>query len=114
MPRGLMLIGGALLGGLLGFLARPTVPFVGQLPFSIVVTRGSNLTGLDVILKSVAEDSFNDMVIGTIVGGIAGVVVAALKRPAAVSVGNAAGFCSNCGGPFPAESEFCGKCGARR
>jgi hypothetical protein len=112
MPTGLLLIGGALLGGLLGFLARPTVPFVGQLPFSIVVTRGSNLTGLDVILKSVAEDSFNHMLIGAIAGAIAGVVVGVMRRPAAGS--QDVQFCSSCGAPFPRGSAFCGRCGVRR
>ena len=61
---------GAVLGGLIGFLLRPSLPLIGQLPFSTVITRGSNLSGLDVILKSTAEQSFNYMLIGAIVGAV--------------------------------------------
>jgi hypothetical protein len=112
MPVGLLLIGGALLGGILGFLARPSVPFGGQLPFSVVITRGSHLTGLDVILKSLAEDSFNHMLIGTIIGGIAGLAIGVLRRPAAGAKGTQ--FCSSCGAPLAREGAFCERCGARR
>lgn len=61
---------GAVLGGLVGFLLRPSLPLIGQLPFSTVITRGSNLSGIDMLLKSTAEQSFNYMVIGVIVGAI--------------------------------------------
>src|SRR5579864_2157151 len=70
MNRGGGAVLGAILGGLVGFLLRPSVPFLGQLPFSTVITRGSNLTGLDVILKSTAEQSFNYLVIGAVVGAV--------------------------------------------
>lgn len=61
---------GAVLGGLVGFLLRPSLPLIGQLPFSTVITRGSNLSGIDMLLKSTAEQSFNYMVIGVIVGAV--------------------------------------------
>lgn len=61
---------GAVLGGLIGFLLRPSLPLIGQLPFRTVITRGSELSGLDVILKSTAEQSFNYMLIGAIVGAV--------------------------------------------
>lgn len=61
---------GAILGGLVGFLLRPSLPLIGQLPFSTVITRGSNLSGIDMLLKSTAEQSFNYMVIGVIVGAV--------------------------------------------
>lgn len=61
---------GAVLGGLVGFLLRPSLPLIGQLPFSTVITRGSNLSGIDMLLKSTAEESFNYMVIGVIVGAV--------------------------------------------
>jgi len=69
---------GAVLGGLVGFLMRPSLPLVGQLPFSTVITRGSNLTGLDMLLKSTAEQSFNYMLIGAIVGAVVLVIVAGM------------------------------------
>jgi len=69
---------GAVLGGLVGFLMRPSLPLVGQLPFSTVITRGSNLTGLDMLLKSTAEQSFNYMLIGAIVGAVVLAIVAGM------------------------------------
>ena len=41
---------GFVLGGLLGFLTRPSALLIGQLPFSIVLSRGGNLRGLDQVL----------------------------------------------------------------
>ena len=35
---------GALIGGLIGFLLRPSVPIIGQLPFEHVITAGANQT----------------------------------------------------------------------
>lgn len=66
-------------GGLLGFLFRPSVPLIGQLPFGTVITRGSNLSGLDVILRGTAEQSFNYVVVGVIIGAIAGYVLSRLS-----------------------------------
>lgn len=59
---------GFLAGGFIGFLLRPSVFLVGQLPFSTVVTRGSGLSGLDQLLVPSAQQSFNVMVAGTLVG----------------------------------------------
>jgi uncharacterized protein YcfJ len=63
---------GAAVGGMIGFLLRPAVPFIGQLPFGTVVMRGSNLLGLDVLLVGAAETSFNYLVAGLAMGAIAG------------------------------------------
>lgn len=62
---------GVLIGAFVGFLMRPNVPLVGQLPFGVVLTRGSYLTGVDVLVRSSAEQSFNYMLIGAIIGAIA-------------------------------------------
>ena len=66
---------GAAVGGFVGFLLRPSVVIVGQLPFSTVITRGSNLSGLDVLLKNTAETSFNYLVVGVLIGGCLGWLV---------------------------------------
>lgn len=63
---------GGVAGGVVGFLARPSVPLVGQLPFATVITRGGSLTGLDVLLKGVAETSFNYLLVGVVVGAAVG------------------------------------------
>ena len=71
---------GAVGGGLLGFLMRPHVPLIGQLPFSVVISAGSELSGLDEVVKPVAEASFNYLVLGILMGlGGGAVLVEALR-----------------------------------
>jgi hypothetical protein len=66
---------GCLAGGLLGYLMRPAAPFIGQLPFKAVITRGGSLTGVDQILLPIAQSSFNDLMLGLVGGLLAGLVV---------------------------------------
>jgi hypothetical protein len=66
---------GFVIGGLVGFLMRPAALIIGQLPFETVVTRGSMLSGLDVLLVPTAQASFNVMAIGAILGAVSGFVV---------------------------------------
>jgi hypothetical protein len=78
-------VGGATLGGIvgavLGFLLRPAAPLIGQLPIGVVLTRGEFLNGLDVLFKSTAEQSFNYMLFGAILGAILlGLVSASWKH----------------------------------
>ena len=61
-------------GGLVGFLLRPSVPLMGQLPFITVITRGANLRGLDQLLTGYARTSFNYLVAGIIVGAVIGMI----------------------------------------
>ena len=67
---------GFLLGGFIGFLLRPSALLVGQLPFATVISRGTNLTGLDRLLVPTAEKSFNIMLVGAILGVVIAVVIA--------------------------------------
>ncbi len=62
---------GAALGGLIGFLLRPSVPLLGHLPFSLVITRGSQLDFYST-LRLAAERSFIFLLVGVILGAIAG------------------------------------------
>jgi len=72
---------GFLVGAFIGYLLRPAAPFVGQLPFGTVITRGSNLEGLDQLLVSTAESSFNYMLIGAIIGCVGLILItSALSR----------------------------------
>jgi uncharacterized membrane protein YfcA len=71
---------GVILGGVIGFLLRPSAMLVGQLPFETVISRGENLQGLDKLLVSTAQTSFNMMVVGAIIGAVIGVVLARLLR----------------------------------
>jgi hypothetical protein len=79
---------GLLVGGFVGFQLRPAVFLLGQLPFGTVITRGSNLSGLDMLLVSAAQTSFNYMVAGAVLGAVCGLVAGALiprgpsQRPA--------------------------------
>lgn len=63
---------GAGLGGIIGFLVRPPVPLVGKLPFEVVITRGSTLEGMDRMLVSSAQTSFNYILVGLLLGGVVG------------------------------------------
>jgi hypothetical protein len=38
-----LIVVGAVVGAVVGFVVRPAVPFFGQLPFEIVITRGASL-----------------------------------------------------------------------
>lgn len=66
---------GFLLGGFIAFLLRPSAMLVGQLPFETVISRGANLRGLDKLLVSTAQTSFNMMVAGAILGAVCGIVL---------------------------------------
>lgn len=59
---------GLILGSITGFLLRPSVPVVGQLPLETVLTRGSELKGFDAMLIPYAETSFNYILVGAIIG----------------------------------------------
>ena len=69
-------IAGLLIGGAVGFLLRPSVPLMGQLPFTTVITRGTNLRGLDQLLLGYARTSFNYLIAGILVGAIVGLIAA--------------------------------------
>ncbi len=69
-------IAGLMIGSIVGFLLRPSVPLMGQLPFSTVITRGANLRGLDQLLLGYARTSFNYLVAGMILGAIVGLIAA--------------------------------------
>ncbi len=66
---------GLLLGASIGYFYRPPAFLIGQLPFDVVITRGTNLKGLDQIYLPVAQSSFNYLLMGAAVGAIVGLVV---------------------------------------
>jgi hypothetical protein len=67
---------GLVIGGIVGFLLRPSVPFMGQLPFGTVLRRGANLHGLDQLLVGYARTSFNYLIAGMLMGAIMGLIAA--------------------------------------
>jgi len=120
---------GALLGGLVGFLLRPSVPLIGQLPFLVVISRGSGLRGLDALLRATAEQSYNYMVAGGVLGAIALAVWRGLARrspatPPASPISDAPAaptpsapsvrYCTSCGAALTERAAFCPACGTRR
>jgi F0F1-type ATP synthase assembly protein I len=130
---------GLLVGIALGILTRPSLPLFGQLPIGAVLTRGAALTGMDVLLKSAAEESFNHVLVVAIIGTLAGAVLGwfvgqkkrALPVPhsatigttfpttagtsgAGVTTGRASGFCITCGAKLPEPAAFCPSCGTKR
>ena len=66
---------GFVAGGVLGFLYRPSAFLIGQLPFDVVITRGANLKGMDQLLISLAQTSFNNMAAAAAAGAVIGIVV---------------------------------------
>lgn len=72
-PAALACLLGIPIGSLVGYLLVPSVPLVGKLPLRHILTRGVFLEGLDKILVSVAETSFNYMLVGAITGGLLGI-----------------------------------------
>jgi len=81
MKRKLAIVGLSV-GGVVGFLLRPSVPFMGQLPFTTVITRGANLRGLDQLLTGYARTSFNYLVAGMVLGAAVGLIAASvIARP---------------------------------
>lgn len=65
-------IAGCIIGAFLAFMMRPSAFLVGQLSFDQVISRGANLKGLDVMLVPLAQQSFNVMITGSIIGVLAG------------------------------------------
>jgi hypothetical protein len=63
---------GTVLGGLVGFLLRPSAMLVGPLPFGTVLLRGSDLRGVEMLLVPLAQRSFNMMIAGAIIGAVVG------------------------------------------
>lgn len=123
---------GSIAGAILGFLLRPSLPLFGQLPFGIVLTRGENLSGMDVLLKSTAEQSFNYVLMGASFG-----VLLALGGRAMFQNNNSVPeytatslspqreaipetqltsnpFCTQCGAILAEDIVYCGKCGKKR
>jgi len=78
-PIGLLALIGLFAGGWIGFLLRPSAMLIGQLPFETVISRGAGLKGLDLLLVSTAEQSFNMLVAGAVIGALAGVFVGFLS-----------------------------------
>lgn len=114
------------IGGFIGFLARPSVPLIGQLPLGIVLTRGQALTGLDAILRSTAEQSFNYVCFGVLAGIGVGFILqktngmekaSPAHRKMSLSSNTptpALAFCTACGTQYRDTGAFCGGCGGRR
>ncbi len=67
---------GFLVGALVGYLYRPPAFLVGQLPFDVVISRGTSLKGFDQMYIPVAETSFNYLLGGGVAGAVAGVAAA--------------------------------------
>jgi hypothetical protein len=97
-------IAGFLVGALLGFLLRPSVPLVGQLPFTVVITRGSNLQGLDRVLVSTACTSSNYMFFGGIIVAFVGLGISYSAKGKA--------RCLECGGVVVEGARKCLHCGS--
>lgn len=61
------------LGGMIGFIVRPSVPLVGKLSFNTVLARGENLDLVQkALLGPTAQASFKLMMESALIGLVAG------------------------------------------
>jgi len=79
-PTAGFILGGTVLGGAIGFLMRPSNLLTGQLDFGTVITRRRQPHGLDALLKTQAEQSFNTLVLAALIGAGVGYAIAAARR----------------------------------
>jgi hypothetical protein len=77
-PRMVVTFIGLIAGGWIGFLNRPAAPLVGKLPFEKVFLAGTNLKGLEKLLVSTARTSFDYMLLGAVIGLLAGIITGSL------------------------------------
>jgi hypothetical protein len=66
---------GIIIGASAGYFYRPPTLFIGQLPFDVVITRGANLKGLDLLYLETAKTSFDYIMGGCIAGAILGTLI---------------------------------------
>jgi hypothetical protein len=66
---------GIVAGGCVGFLLRPETAQAVKLSFATVISRGTALKGAEVLSVPVAQASFNYLLVGAIIGFLAGAVI---------------------------------------
>lgn len=66
---------GAIFGGYIGYLLRPSIPVYGQLSFETVISRGAHLRGFEQLFVPAAQLSFNYIIAGIIIGAFIGLIV---------------------------------------
>ncbi len=71
---------GFLTGAFIGYFYRPPAFMIGQLPFEHVISRGTTLKGFDQVYIEVAQESFNYLLTGGIIGAILGIIAALLYK----------------------------------
>ncbi len=67
-----------MLGGGVGYLLRPAVPLIGQLPFNVIIADGKNLHGLERLARPYAQQSLECVIAGALVGGMLGLITSYL------------------------------------
>lgn len=99
---------GAVIGGTLGFLARPSIPVVGRLPLDAVLTRASTYHGLaSGYVHGVADRSLGILVLGLALGAVVGY---AADR-AVSGIGGGMRACPYCAEPIRVQAAVCRFCG---
>ena len=99
---------GAVIGGTLGFLTRPSIPIIGRLPLDAVLTRASTYHGLaSGYIHKVADRSLAILVLGIVVGGVVGY----LADRAGNKIGGGIRACPYCAEQIRAQARICRFCG---
>ncbi len=99
---------GAVIGGILGFLARPSIPIIGRLPLDAVLTRAATYHGLaSGYIHQVADRSLGILVLGAAVGGVVGYLADRVSNNA----GGGLRACPYCAEQIRGQARVCRFCG---
>lgn len=70
--KGLLVVG-VIIGGLIGYGLSPVIPLIGErVAITDAITLGTMYTGMDEILRPLAQKTFFYIVTGSLLGGLAG------------------------------------------
>gem|GEM_PF-3168674 len=99
---------GTVVGGTLGFLARPSIPIIGRLPLDAVLTRASTYHGLaSGYIHGIADRSLGILMVGLVLGGLVGYVA---DRTAG-KIGGGIRACPHCAEQIRSQARICRFCG---
>lgn len=114
MKRMILIMVGALLGLILGYFISPDIPLIeGKVPFEYAITNGQACEGqgLDELLIPAAQQAFQYMVIGAILGALVGLGISIMITSGNTNQPNRVRVCQQCNAVYDVSVKFCDQCG---